>query len=99
LGKVYHVYIMTNASRTLYIGMTGDLEQRVYQHKHKLIEGFTSKYNITQLVWFEEFHDVHQAIEGEKKLKGWLRSKKIKLIESMNPGRKDMAELWFEKRP
>ena len=95
--NTYYVYIMSNKSRTLYIGMTGDLLQRVGQHKQKSIPGFTSKYNITQLVWFEEFNDVQQAIEGEKKLKGWLRTKKIALIEHTNPTWADLSESWFKK--
>ena len=95
--REYYVYIMTNKSRTLYTGMTNDLERRVHEHKHKLVKGFTSKYNITFLVWYEEFDDVQQAIEGEKRIKGWLRSKKIDLIESMNPEWKDLAKGWFCK--
>jgi putative endonuclease len=86
---------MTNKSRTLYTGMTNDLERRVYEHKHKLVKGFTSKYNITRLVWYEEFGDVDQAIQCEKRIKGWLRAKKIALIESMNPQWKDLAAEWF----
>lgn len=66
----YCVYIMTNKSRTLYTGVTNDLERRVYEHKHKLVPGFTSKYNITTPVWYETFEDVQQAIEGEKQIKG-----------------------------
>jgi putative endonuclease len=91
----YYVYIMTNKSRTLYTGVTSDLERRVYQHKYKLIKGFTSKYNITRLVWYDEFDDPKQAIEGEKKVKGWIRSKKVALIESMNPRWLDLAEHWY----
>jgi putative endonuclease len=75
--RKYYVYIMTNKSRTLYTGVTNDLERRVFEHNNKLIRGFTSKYNITQLVWFEDFNDVLQAVEGEKKIKGWRRSKKV----------------------
>jgi putative endonuclease len=90
-----YVYIMTNKSRTLYIGVTTDLERRVYEHKQKLVPGFTSKYNITKLVWFEEFPDIEQAIEGEKRLKGWLRSKKIALIESQNPNWEDLSQGWY----
>jgi putative endonuclease len=92
-----YVYIMTNKSRTLYVGVTTVLERRVYEHKQKLIPGFTSKYNITKLVWFEEFPDIEQAIEGEKRLKGWLRSKKIALIESQNPNWKDLSQGWYGK--
>ncbi|MCI0335221.1 MAG: GIY-YIG nuclease family protein [Planctomycetes bacterium] len=91
----YYVYIMTNKSRSLYTGVTNDLERRVFEHKHKLIPGFTSKYNITQLVWFEDFDDIMQAIEGEKRIKGWRRSKKIALIESKNSNWRDLAQDWF----
>jgi putative endonuclease len=75
---------VTNHAKTLYVGMTNDLERRVLEHNQKLIEGFTSKYNISQLVWYEVFNDVHQALEAEKKLKGWRRSKKTALIETVN---------------
>ena len=92
--KSYYVYIMTNHARTLYVGMTNDLERRVIEHKKKLIEGFTSKYSISQLVWYEEFNDVNQAIEAEKKLKGWRRSRKIALLESVNPAWQDLAAEW-----
>ncbi|MEN6451452.1 MAG: GIY-YIG nuclease family protein [Thermoguttaceae bacterium] len=90
-----YVYIMTNRSRTLYTGVTNDIERRVYEHKHKVIKGFTSRYNIDKLVWYESFPDIEQAIEGEKKLKGWLRSKKVALIESQNPGWIDLSESWY----
>ena len=89
----YYVYIMTNKSRTLYTGITSDLERRVFEHKNKLVAGFTSKSNITQLVWFEEFDEVVQAIEGEKKIKGWRRSKKVELIETHNPQWKDWPRI------
>jgi putative endonuclease len=92
----YYVYIMSNKSRTLYVGVTNDLERRVYEHKHKLIKGFTSKYNITKLVWHESFPTIEQAIEGEKRLKGWLRSKKVALIESSNPNWEDLSQNWYE---
>jgi putative endonuclease len=91
----YYVYIMTNKSRTLYVGVTNDLERRVYEHKHKLIKGFTSKYNITMLVWYEAFPAIDQAIEGEKRLKGWLRSKKVALIEGSNPEWEDLSQRWY----
>lgn len=90
--KTYYVYIMTNKSGTLYVGMTNDLRRRVYEHKQKLIQGFTKKYNLTRLVYYESTNDVEVAIKREKKIKGWLRSKKIVLIESMNPEWKDLAE-------
>lgn len=90
--KQYYVYIMTNKSRTLYTGVTSNLQLRVYEHRTKLIEGFTKKYNITKLVYFEITNDVKSAIAREKQIKGWLRSKKIALIESMNPQWKDLSE-------
>ena len=75
--KNYYVYIMTNYSKTLYTGMTNDINRRVYEHKQKLIPGFTQKYNITKLVYFEETIDVTEAIVREKQIKGWLREKKL----------------------
>jgi putative endonuclease len=88
---------MTNKSRTLYIGVTGDLMRRVHEHKNKLIRGFTSRYNIQSLVYYESTPDVHAALAREKQLKGWLRSKKIALIESMNSDWKDLSEGWYEE--
>ena len=72
-----------------YTGMTNNLIHRVYQHKSKLVKGFTSRYNLDKLVWFEEFEWVHDAIAREKEIKGWSRQKKIDLIESFNPEWKD----------
>ena len=92
--KQYYVYIMTNHSRTLYTGVTNNLERRVYEHKHKLVPGFTQKYNITMLVYYEETPDVHVAIAREKQIKGWLRSMKIALIESLNPNWEDLSTEW-----
>jgi len=86
---------MTNKSRTLYTGFTNNLERRVYEHKNKLVAGFTSKYNITKLVFYEETNDVHAAMAREKQIKGWLRSKKIALIESENPKWKDLSLDWY----
>ena len=83
--RQYFVYIMTNRSRTLYTGETNDLERRVGQHRSKLVPGFSSKYNITQLVYWEAYNDVRDAIAREKEIKGWLRKKKIAMIESVNP--------------
>ena len=97
--RQYYVYIMTNRSRTLYTGVTGDLKRRVYQHKHKLVPGFTSKYNIDRLAYFEVFGDVLLAITREKEIKGWLRAKKITLIESTNKDWKDLSNGWFSDLP
>ena len=86
---------MTNRSKTLYTGVTNDLTRRVYEHKNKMIDGFTKKYNITKLVYFEETNDILSAITREKQIKGWLRSKKIALIGSVNPKWEDLSEGWF----
>lgn len=79
----------------LYIGVTNDLERRVYEHKSKLREGFTKKYNLHHLVYYEETDDVGRALEREKQLKGWERKKKVALIESANPGWRDLSEIWY----
>ncbi|MEW6194240.1 MAG: GIY-YIG nuclease family protein [Bacteroidota bacterium] len=93
--KNYYVYIMTNKSKTLYIGMTNDLRRRVYEHKNKLLDGFTKKYNITKLVYFEESPDANSVIAREKQLKNWHRDWKINLIESVNKEWKNLSEGWF----
>ncbi len=90
--KSYYVYILTNwNNKIMYVGMTNDLERRVYEHKNKLLEGFTKKYNINKLVYFEETNDVLIAIEREKQLKGWKRNKKDKLVSSENPEWNDLS--------
>ncbi len=95
--NTYYVYIMTNHSRTLYTGVTNNLLRRMYEHKNKLVPGFTQKYNITRLVYYEETNDVHATLYRERQIKGWLRRKKIALIESANPEWKDLSEGWFER--
>lgn len=90
----FYVYIMTNRSRTLYTGMTNNLERRVYEHKNHITPGFTSKYNIDRLAYYETTNDVHVAIEREKQIKGWRREKKIALIESTNAEWRDLSEDW-----
>ena len=90
--KQYYVYIMTNKSRTLYTGVTNNLQRRVYQHKNKLIDGFTKKYNITKLVYYETTNNISAAIAREKQIKGWLRRKKIALIKSVNPEWRDLSQ-------
>ena len=79
--KQYFVYIMSSLTGTLYTGMTNDLERRVYEHKQKRIPGFTAKYNVTRLAYYEETDDVQAAIAREKEIKGWRRNKKIALIK------------------
>jgi putative endonuclease len=95
--KTYYVYIMTNNSRTLYTGVTNDLLRRVFQHKHKLLPGFTQKYNLNRLVFYESSGDVRAAIQREKQIKGWVRAKKVALIVSANPAWKDLSEAWYGK--
>ena len=95
LTKRYYVYIMANRSRTLYTGVTNDLHRRVYEHKHRLVPGFTQRYNITQLVYYEETPDVKSATARERQIKGWLRSKKVALIEATNPQWRDLSDGWY----
>lgn len=90
-----YVYIMTNGSGTLYIGVTNDLARRVYEHKNHLFPGFSDRYNIDRLVHFETIEDPIAAVAREKALKGWLRKKKIALIESVNPEWSDLSEDLF----
>ncbi len=92
--KQYYVYIMASVSRTLYTGVTNSLERRLYEHKEKTAPGFTSTYNINRLVYYEDFGDIRDAITREKQIKGWLRAKKIALIESVNPKWRDLSEEW-----
>ena len=96
--RQYYVYIMTNKSKTLYTGVTNNLARRVSEHKQKLIAGFTSKYNINKLVYYEMTPDVKAVLVREKQIKGWLRAKKIALIESINPAWKDLSTEWFDNR-
>jgi putative endonuclease len=83
--KTYYVYVMASLSGTLYIGITNNLNRRVFQHKFHQIEGFTDQYRVERLLHWESFDDVHRAIGREKQLKGWRRAKKIVLIEFRNP--------------
>ena len=89
--RTYWVYIMASRSRVLYTGVTNDLLRRVVEHKRGLIPGFTSKYRITRLVYFEAFGDIRDAIAREKEIKGWVRAGKIRLIEETNPTWDDLA--------
>jgi putative endonuclease len=97
--RIYFTYIVASRSRTLYIGMTGDLLKRVFQHKDKTFAGFSSKFNCDRLVWFERFMDPRNAIEREKQLKGWRRVKKIALIEKANAAWVDLSEGWYTIDP
>jgi len=89
--KHYFVYIATNKTNSvLYTGVTNDLLRRISEHRNKIFEGFTKKYNINKLVYFEEFSYINDAIEAEKKFKGWVKRKKITLIKEFNPTWKDL---------
>jgi putative endonuclease len=89
---VYHVYILASASGVLYTGVTNGLERRVVQHKEELCEGFTKKYEVKRLAYFEGFGDVRDAISREKQIKGWRREKKLALIRGMNAKFRDLSE-------
>jgi putative endonuclease len=93
--KEYYVYILSNLTKRLYVGITNNLERRMYEHKNKHADGFTAKYNLTRLVYFEDYKYVLDAIATEKQLKGWLRERKIALVESQNPNWDDLSEFWF----
>jgi putative endonuclease len=89
--KTYSVYIMASASGVLYIGVTNNLDRRVFEHKNKMVPGFSARYNVRKLVYFELFGNVRAAIAREKELKGWLRRRKVALIESVNPHWNDLS--------
>ncbi len=91
MERTFHVYFMASKSGVLYLGVTGNLSHRVDQHKEKSIPGFTQKYNATKLVWFEPHATIRAAISREKEIKKWRRSKKIALIESLNPEWNDLS--------
>ncbi len=91
--KTYYVYIITNwRNEVLYTGVTNDLVRRMHEHRAKKVPGFTSRYNLNKLVFFESSTDVHAAIAREKEIKGWIRKKKKALIETMNPNWNDLAD-------
>jgi putative endonuclease len=92
----YWVYIVANRKRgTIYTGITNSLERRVWQHKHGGVDSFTRRYAVNKLVYFEEFRDVNNAIARETEIKGWLRARKIALIERDNPEWKDLSTGWY----
>lgn len=90
--KQYYVYIMASRSRRLYTGVTNNLSRRVQEHKQKLKSSFTNRYNMTMLVYFEKTNDIRAAIAREKRIKGWLRKRKLALVESTNPNWNDLSE-------
>jgi putative endonuclease len=94
---MYYVYILASKKNgTLYVGVTSDLKKRMYEHKNKIFKGFTEKYNVNQLVYFEQSQDIYSSIEREKQLKGFNRIKKINIIESVNPQWLDLSIEWFD---
>lgn len=97
--KTYYVYILASKSLVLYTGVTNNLERRVGEHKEKRTAGFTSRYNVNRLVYFEDTHDINAAIAREKQIKGWLRQRKIALIESTNPTWRDLSDDWLKTTP
>jgi putative endonuclease len=94
--KKYYVYIMASSKGTLYTGVTDNLERRILEHKNKLVAGFTSKYNINRLVYYEETKDIREALNREKQIKSWRRNKKVDLITSSNPKWQDLSKDWYE---
>ena len=97
LVRHYYVYIATNHSHRLYIGVTNDLQRRMYEHKLKLLPGHTKRYNINQLVYYEAYRRIQHAIEREKQLKRWRRAKKVALIETENPHWEDLSADWLRE--
>ena len=96
--SIYYVYILTNwNNKVMYVGVTNNLERRVYEHKNKLIDGFSKRYNICKLVYYDNTTDVNAAIEREKQIKGWIRKRKDELVETMNPNWNDLSDGWYEK--
>lgn len=97
--RVYFTYIVASRSHTLYIGMTGNLLKRIFEHRQKTHQGFSATYNCNRLVWFERFASSLGAIAREKQLKGWIRAKKVALIEKTNPTWNDLSDGWYTADP
>lgn len=95
---MYYIYILTNQSDTvMYIGVTNDLKRRIYEYRSGLVEGFTKRYHVHKLVYYETFRNINNAIKREKQLKGWVREKKNRLVETANPRWNDLAEILPEE--
>lgn len=97
MAQRFFVYILASRSRFLYTGVTRDLHRRVHQHRVGEIPGFTRKYHVTRLVFFEETPSARSAFDRERQVKGWKRCKKIQLIEAFNPGWQDLADKWYSE--
>ncbi len=91
----YYLYILASRTKTLYVGVTNDIERRVWEHKTGYVDGFTKRYNIHRLVYYEDYAIIRDAIAREKQLKDWRREKKVALIESFNPEWDDLADSWY----
>ena len=99
MSKIYYVYILASKPYgTIYVGVTSDLERRMYEHKNELVGGFTKDHNVKNLVYFEDTTDVHAALEREKQVKKWKRSWKIDLIMKDNPSWQDLSDRWTPGR-
>ena len=96
MQRQYYVYILTNRTRRLYVGVTNDLHRRMFEHKQKLVPGFTSTYNLTWLAYYETTNDIYGAISREKQIKAWRREKKMALVATMNPEWKDLSTSWYD---
>ena len=94
-ARAYFIYIVASKSGVLYVGSTSDLVRRTYQHRHGLIPGFTKRYRVDRLVWWETTPNSRAMVEREREIKGWRREKKVRLIEATNPGWHDLAVDWF----
>ena len=93
--RKYYVYLLPNwNNKVIYVVMTSDLQKRIYEHKHKLVKGFTEKYNVNKLVYYEETTDVHATLAREKEIKKWRREKKDNLVKTMNPTWRDLSLQW-----
>ena len=96
MDKTYYVYITASRTKVLCTGITSDLTGRIIQHKNKRLNGFTKKYNVSRLVWYNETNDIQTTLEWEKKIEGWSRKKKIDMIEKNNPQWQDLSAAWLE---
>lgn len=96
INMTFYVYIMASKTGTLYVGMTDNIQRRVYEHKHHLIPGFSDKYNVERLLYFETINDPASAINREKQIKAWRREKKVALIDSANPQWNDLSADWYD---
>ena len=98
MAKTFHIYILASRTRVLYVGVTSGFMKRLHEHRNKLVPGFTARYNVNRLVYVETTDDAQAAIARERQIKGWLRSRKVALIESSNPQWLDLSEAWYARQ-